>query len=277
MDFSTSLEKAMMYEQQGRIQQAFHMYQKALEESGDNSGPVLFQMGIFLFSLGRYEEALDMFVETHRQGYRCEEVETLVFEAYFAPNVSHFQETYLQNIKALQSEHLSVEQFPTFESLRYRFIPYNDHKYVIFDNSTKKFISIFENSAERISLEGIAPKVYLLRNEFNFKIFYKLVEQNILPLYLFYDDIDGFIQYLQVFTLQPLINHEKVVLLLGNDDASRYFACENVTFPLEFMNVTSQDEIYRIVEQCMSNQIQSKEISYQNLMNIFERYLNSCK
>ncbi len=144
------------------------IYRQALKKCGDNPGPVLFEMGKFLFTQGIYAEALEVFLKCHQAKYHPEEVENIIMEAYYQPNVEEFKINYQKNVEQLsQYPYIFTKDYPNFSELCYCFIPYSDTKFVIFDRKTRKFRADFDLKQGGRNYENFkANDTILIKNEF---------------------------------------------------------------------------------------------------------------
>lgn len=64
--YQISLEKALEEEKKGNPTIAYDLYKNALDISGSNSGPVLFEFGRFLFLQGLYSQALEILIQCYK-------------------------------------------------------------------------------------------------------------------------------------------------------------------------------------------------------------------
>ena len=137
-DVQKTLQLAQSFEDLGKHQQARKVY---LDGAGAKIPVVLFQWAGFLFRGGKYEKALEAYIRCHKTGSFCTEIENIVLDAFYHPNLKIFEECYSQNVACLQG-HVgkSLGGFPEFSSLSFKFIPYSENRYAVFDSSAKNFL-----------------------------------------------------------------------------------------------------------------------------------------
>jgi len=279
------MDEIVEYENQGNAVKALERYKELLIEYKNDRGPIFFEIAVCLFRFGKYAEALDNFINSHRLGCRCDEIEKILYEGYYEPNLDSFKENYSQNIELLSAyRHPLDVTFPDFEYLGYWFLPYTETRFVIFDSKQHTFISKLDLEPGNY-FSGISPKgAFLFKDEYNIK---KLEQAEIqsknssaykipdYPLYLVYDNKQLFFEYLQVNDYSTLLTNERFIFLFGKDQADKFFRSEEAVFPIFYFNAGKEDEYYKLVETIKKEQMKSGEMSYTNLMNIFDNYLST--
>ena len=284
IDVQKMLQQAESFEYSGERQQAREIYLSLFEGVGAEIPIVLFQWAGFLFRGGEYEQALEAYIRCHKTGSLCTEIEDIVLEAFHRPNLNLFENCYSKNIACLQ-EHMGkdIDEFPDFSSLSFRFIPYSENRYAIFDSSAKSFLYdvMFTDVLKDTQLQQ--PTVFLLKNEFNVHVIKKKLEvclkKHFLqyikvkpPLYLAYNDRNTFIEFLQVTPFYSLLYLSRCVFFFDTQQISNYFSIPDVLFPIYYQNMDGKaDPIFNCVEGLRQKKFQKGDVDYQNLMLFFAK------
>jgi len=168
-EYELTLKSAIDEELKGNIDSAILLYKKALKESGEDAGVVLFEVGDFLFSHGRYGEALEAFVECHQLGFKTNEIEHFIMSSYYEPNIEEFRSNYEKNAEALSKyEHIYSREFSQFSELNYRFLPYSETRFAVFDMRLRKFSGDFDLKSFGYGIDGYKDKdILMIKNETN--------------------------------------------------------------------------------------------------------------
>ena len=284
------LKQALSYENEGEYGKASDCYRQLIQDDDQNQGPLLFQLAASLFQAGEYGEALDVFVKCHKAGHQCMEVEEIVLEAYHQPNLKDFADRYAENVKHFSNyQFCHINSFPKFESLSYRFIPYSETKYIIFDNKAKKFLSQTELADQGNIQKFHKNAVLMIKNEFNVCKLSKYVEDTSNkedkiyvttsnPLYLIYESEQIFFEFLQISPFGELLGNDKCIFLFGFNQVKEFFLSKDALLPSHYINMAGQeDPYYFCVEQLRQKMLKSGDVSYQNLMAIFNQSFNAMK
>lgn len=86
------------------------------------------------FQAGRYDEALEGFVQAYREGYEREWIMENIYNCYMEGNEEEFRRTY---------QEAAGGGMTAYKECILDFIPYRDGEYYIFDKERKKFCGIF--------------------------------------------------------------------------------------------------------------------------------------
>ena len=279
-----TLQKALDFENEDKIDEALDCYRQSLEKFPANQGQILFQMASFLFRSGNYVDALRNLVKSYNTGYQRVETEKTILEAYYEPNKQTFFDTFIKNVEFLSNYSLcNIEAFPGFASLSYRFIPFSETQYTIFDNNKKLFISDIELAQPQPKSGYNDNTVLLIKNEFNAAKL-SIYEEDTrnrntnsyvttsLPLYLVYEDQHMFCEFLQVSPFHSLLENERFVFLFGVDQVNEWFNSETAVFPTVYLNMSGKEDRYYVsIEQLKQKLTRNGNIGYQNLMLIFNQ------
>lgn len=284
-DFESILESAIEEENKGNFENAMNHYSLALEKSNGKSGAVLFRYAIFLFNQKSHKDALKNFISCYNLNYNRSEIEELVMNAYYTPNLNIYKANYENNVSNLKKyAYIYKVDFPSFDDLSYRFLPYLDKELVIFDNNSKHFISDFyigsdDNTA---SLNKYKPKdILLIKNAYNFEqiIAYENKTADPLPvawekdpLYLFYEDFKTFSQFLQIFDLTNILEKNRIVFLFGMEDVNKWFSEPQAVIPSSFIGLESNNEA--LILTIINHNSRIDEESNQILQRINDYYYN---
>lgn len=258
------LEKAQDEAQKGKFQAAYTIYKKALNESKGHPGEILFEMGAFLFANEQYGEALEKFIECHHIGYQVEKVEEIIFEAYYEPNIEDFKQKYEANKIALMKYiHISITEYPDFTDLHYRFIPYSDFLFAVYDCKVRKFISNHYNLRnQQHNFNGLnKDSIILFKDEYSQYTLLTVLDKTSdpkpflwqkAPVYLYYEDCDEFVQYLQVCDFPKILESERLVFLLGKNELKTAFLDPQLNFPQTAYNTQGQESFVSFLKSLLN-------------------------
>jgi hypothetical protein len=275
------LEKALQHENEGDFNTALSCFNKALGSHPSDRLTIMFEMSRFLFRTGQYAGALDLMIQCHKQGYQIDEIEAIVMEAYYVPNIDEFAQQYHQNVSLLKKyTGCEISDFPAFEELTYKFIPFSEKKYAIFNNDEKIFTTIIDATSQTLDIAFNSKQIYMIKNEYNITNLTALEKQTkqdninsfsttLLPLFLLYENKDVFLEHLQILSLAPLLENGRITFLFGLQDTIDYFNRETAVFPNLFIKMEKQDAYYKSVEEAKLDKLKKSEINYQNLMQLF--------
>jgi hypothetical protein len=275
------LEKALRYEEEGNFNAALSCFNHALNNYTADRLIVLFEMSCFLFRAGFYADALDSMIQCHKGDYNSNEIEAIIMDAYYIPNIDEFADRYQQNIRILKNyEGCEIFDFPTFEELTYKFIPFSERKYNIFDNDKKIFTTIVDSSSYTLNISFNPKQIYMIKNEYNIKNLTALEQQTRqdntnsfattqMPIFLVYENKDIFLAHLQILPLASLLENNRIVFLFGLQETIDYFNKETAVFPNLYIKMGTHDPYYKAIEQTKLTRLKKGEINYQNLMQMF--------
>ena len=95
-----------------------------------------YQLGLKAFEEGRYEDAMEYFIESYEQGEYCKEILTLLNDCFLMPNLEEFIETYEKSRQGITE--ISYEELPLV------FLPISDEKFYIFDLKQNCFCGMID-------------------------------------------------------------------------------------------------------------------------------------
>lgn len=274
------LETAKIESEKGNISKACSLYRKALKQSEDESGLVLFEFGLFLFFHGFYEEALKLLVKCHQINYKKEEVQLFIMEAYYDPNIEEFKSKYEKNVEKLSEyEHIFRKSYPDFNDLSYRFIPFSEFKFAIFDIRINEFIHEIDLEKINYSIDKYNHQdIIIIKNEINRYNILQCLKKTIepepllwakLPLYLYYSDFNEFVQFLQINDFEELLNYKRLVFLFDESETYEWFSFPQSIIPSHILNINSeQDELYILINEVY----ESREKDYTYLTEKVSNY-----
>lgn len=283
------MRKALQCENEGNFSAAFACFNNALNRHTENRLTILFEMGCFLFRTGQYAEALDSMIQCHKGGYNSNEIENIVMEAYYTPNIEEFAGQYHQNTSLLKDyEGCEISNFPMFKNLTYKFIPFSEKKYAIFDGDKKKFTTLIDFSSQTLDIDFDSKQSYMIKNEYNIANLTMLENQTRqdhansfsttqMPIFCVYENKAAFIEQLQILPLAPLLEKNRVVFLFGRQEAIEYFNRETAVFPNLFINMGKHDVYYKAIEAAKLTKLKTEGIHYQNLMQLFSASFDTPK
>jgi len=275
------LEKALQYEDEGNFDAAKSCFNQALNYYTADRLMIMFEMSCFLFRAGLYADALDSMIQCHKGDYNTNEIETIIMEAYYTPNIDEFADRYRQNISLLKTYGgCDISDFPTFKELTYKFLPFSEKKYNIFDNDKKIFTTIIDFSSQTLDISFNPKQIYMIKNEYNIANLTALEKQTRqdntnsfattqMPIFLVYENKDIFLEHLQILPLAPLLENNRIVFLFGFQETIDYFNKETAVFPNLYIKMGTHDPYYKAIEQTKLTRLKKGEINYQNLMQMF--------
>ncbi len=285
MDNKTALEKeleiALQSEKEGNFNTALSCFNKALDSHPADILTIMFEMSCFLFRTGQYADALDSMIQCHKGGFKKDEIEEIIMEAYYAPNIDEFANQYHQNVSLLKKyDGCEISDFPTFEELTYKVIPFSEKKYTIFNKDKRIFTTIIDSSSQTLDIAFNSKQIYMIKNEYNIANLTALEKQTKqdntnsfsttqLPIFLVYDNKDIFLEHLQILTLALLCDNNRLIFLFGLQETIDYFNRESAIFPNLFIKMGKHDAYYKTVEEAKLAKLKKGGINYQNLMQMF--------
>lgn len=121
----------------------------AKQNKASNLPNLYFDCAHFLFDLREYELALNMFQSAYSLNFKKSEIEQFIYDTFIIPNISEFQDTYMNNIVDYQNQ-IIVPNIPSFSELFLHFIPVMNEKYYIFNNKEKLFVGIIDLNLQQM-------------------------------------------------------------------------------------------------------------------------------
>lgn len=228
------IEAALEKAEDGKKNGAWKLYNQALEISTDDRGFVLFEMGRFKFFCGKYEDAMNLFLEAYAIGYEKETIREIIFEAYFKPNERDIRGVYEKNKDILKDyPYILDNQFKDYDELNYRFIPVTEERMVVYNKESKEFLAYcYQNSSTVDTFGRKAGEITLMVDEYLSNNITKIRDATYDPnrydemrnaIYLVYENHIEFENYLQVMDLSKIVEDSRAVFLFGVSEVYLWF------------------------------------------------------
>ena len=237
-------------------------YTLALADARDRQPETELEAALYLFENGgNYKVAYDAFRSLYRRGFQRETLLELMTQAFYQPNIKLLKSRYEKNCRLLRKYPYCFQQdFPAFEELPLRFYPYDDQRYIPFTVETETFGEpldlrhpvVSRNFFQNLDKPVLAADVYsqyeleYLRD--NVRKSEWVGREN--HVYLHYTDWGIFCAYLQILSLRPLLEEEKLVFLI-EDEISQYpidfqtrFGMDYSQYPVKPVGIR---EIHRLI------------------------------
>lgn len=286
-EYENVLEKALALESQGKVTAALSALNKAEIEYPSSRFSIKFEISCILFRAGLFDKALESMIQCHQNDFRKDEIETIVMEAYYDPNIDEFKKHYNQNTSFLiDSAGYRKTDFPIFTDLNHRFIPFTEKKYAIFKVSTKEFTGMADFSKKTLNVDLDPRQIYMVKNEYNItnlNALEKLTRQDHthgfsktkLPIFLVYDNKNQLFDHFQILNLSPVFQTGRINIFFNPEQAVSHFNSEDGIYPNLFIYMDNNDKYYNIVEEAKSARVKKENINYQNLMQMFNASLGT--
>lgn len=226
----TAIEIARRMAELGVLDKALEAYQfvlrqgTAAHEEQMEAACAILQLG------GDYRIAYNAFLTLFGEGVYQNEILSILDGAFYEPNVQEQEKLYRRNCNLLMKyPYLFRKDFLPFEELPVRFYPYDDNGVLPFCVSEARFDPYINvNQPEiRHHFFGDLSKPILARDIFSqYELMY--LRDNVRRsdwvgyenhIYLHYSDWGEFCAYLQCLDLKPLLEDQKFVFLIGEEEA----------------------------------------------------------
>ena len=185
-----------------------------------------------LQSGGDYRISYTCFRDLYNQGYFREHILPLMTAAFYTPNVKTLKTRYERNCRLLEKYPYVFRrdlEFPAFDELTIQFFPYDDHNgYIPFYRAEERFGDFvnFDNPVvSRNFFKDLEKPVFAADVFSQYELEY--LKDNVRRsedvgrenhIYLHYTDWEVFCSYLQVLNLRALLEGEKLVFLIGEEE-----------------------------------------------------------
>lgn len=246
----------------------------------------LFARGMFWLKRKDFEVALKSLLQCYHRGYRKEEITKIILENCYAPHRNQFEQNYLRNIALLRNyPYIYNHEYPNFNELHYKFIPCPPYRYIVYDQKSEAFISDFDLN-QQLDLSDCGPNdVIMIKNEFRLNNILAGEEKTRdpapylwakIPLFLYYQDFEEFVEYLQIYDLSTPLETERPVFLFGKSELEQYYSEPQALFPKQILNVANEpnDDIVKyFMEKLAAIEMEARELEvmvgsyYSNLSN----------
>ena len=197
-----------------------------------------------------YKPAYNAFLALFQKGKFREDIFSILNEAFYAPNVKQQAKQYKKNCKLLKAyPYLFRKDFIPFEELPIKFFPYDDNGVLPFDTVEERFDDyidfnepvirhyFFRDLSQPIFAENIFSQYELEYLKDNVRRSDWVGYEN--HIYLYYSNWAEFCSYLQCLDMNPILEDEKIVFLIG-DEKSQYpidfkerFGIDYSTYPVK--------------------------------------------
>lgn len=237
------LDKMLAFEEAGYIDEALKLSDKILETFEAEQAEVLYEVAKMKFRNGLVKEALLDFIDVCGMT-GSNEVYELILKAYYLPNKEEFHQGYCNNMQYLK-------EYPHYRNSGEAVIEiapiWMDEKIIVFANLITKKIYIQTRKIKKFEEEK--DKILMIENELwledvlefenSYRIDRKFMDLN-LPIYLVYDR-DYWEAFVQMYDMKELIEKNRVVFLVGEEEVYAYLKEDMVLYPNRFFYNTSQD------------------------------------
>ncbi len=219
---------------------------KKRSKKNERLGQDLLASGMFWLTGKKDELILEALLKSHRDGINKQAIENIVHEHYYIPYQDQHKQNYLSNIDLLRNySYINSQDYPDFDELSFQFIPVSTSKFAIYDQKKCEFISDIDLTIQLDVSQCKIKEVYLIKNEFRVDniLAYEKASQDPqpflwsrTPLFLYYTDINEFVQYLQLFDFSPVLESNRIVFLFGMEELEQYFSDPQAFIPKRLFN-----------------------------------------
>ena len=255
------IELARRAAELGQKEDAQRAYAVALQEEGRTPLERFEAASYIFFSEGNYKTAFSTFVALYNDGEFQAELMNIIHQAFYQPNEAELRQRYADNCAALAAyPYCFRKDFPDFDDLPLRFVPFDDEGYLPFDPAENRFgpyVNFREPVIDRYFFKDLenpilAEDVY---SQYQLEYLNDTVRKSEWVgrdnhIYLHYTSWMQFCAHLQCLELKPLLADEKFVFLIGEESA-RYpidFAAEyGVDYSQYSVRPVGVQEINRLI------------------------------
>ena len=219
----------------GQPQDAAKAYAVALKEEAESLTPdqTLQAAVCVLHYGGDYKLPYRAFLRLYSDGLFQDDILQLMNTAFYEPNVREIKNRYERNCRALERyPYLFRNDFPAFEDLPIRFIPFDDQSFTPFHTADGKM-------GEIINIKDPTVRHYFNKNEEKPILAENIFSQYELEylvdcvrpsewvakdnhIYLHYTDWGEFCSWMQIINLRPLLDSWKKIVFLIEDEIEQY-------------------------------------------------------
>lgn len=226
-----ALEIARRLAQLNDTEKASQAYTLALHNMDGQDPMAEMEAALYLLQFGQdYRIAYTVFLDLHRRGIFQEDVQSVLDQAFYAPNVKLMRSRYEKNCKLLEKyPYFFRKDFIPFDQLPVRFYPYDDGSFVPYYTAENCFGDYMNLKDKRITrnffhdLENpiLAEDVYseyeLEYLNDNVRASEDVGREN--HVYLHYADWGMFCSHLVCLNLRQLLKSQKLVFLVEEERA----------------------------------------------------------
>ncbi len=226
----STIEIARKLASMGGTEDAIKAYQIVIAQGGEPA-ELLEAAAYNLQYGGNYQVSYTTFIELFNQGHFREDILPLMIKVFYEPNIKLLQGRYERNCKLLKKyPYFFRKDFIPFEDLPFCFFPYDDHNgYVPFFPEEEQFgdfvnfgnpvvsQNYFKDLENPILAHDVYSQYELEYLNDNVRKSEDVAKEN--HVYLHYSDWKTFCTYLQCLNMRPLLEDEKLVFLIENEEA----------------------------------------------------------
>ena len=228
-----AIEIARKLDALGRTEDACQAYYLAIQQSGGQAPEEEMEAAVYILqSGGNYKISYTCFCDLYNRGYFCDDILSLMTEAFYKPNVRMLKSRYEKNCRLLSRyPYLFRKDFLSFEELPVRFFPFDDAAYVPFYLQEKRFgdyINFKHPVVSRNFFKDLENPI--LADDVYSQYELEYLNDNVRPseyvgrenhVYLHYTDWGEFCAHLACLSLRPVLLPQKVIFLI-EDEISLY-------------------------------------------------------
>ena len=255
------IELARRAAELGRKEDAQRAYAVALQEEGRTPMERFEAASYIFFSEGDYKTAFSTFVALYNEGEFQAELMNIINQAFYQPNEAELRQRYADNCAALTAyPYCFRKDFPDFDDLPLRFVPFDDEGYLPFDPAENRFgayVNFREPVIDRYFFKDLENPILAkdVTSQYQLEYLNDTVRKSEWVgrenhIYLHYTDWAQFCAYLQCLELGPLLADEKFVFL-AEDEIAQYpidfktrFGIDYSRYPVRPVGVR---EIHRLI------------------------------
>ncbi|MCI8422759.1 MAG: hypothetical protein HFF50_04390 [Lawsonibacter sp.] len=224
----TSIEIARKLAELGQEKDACTAYTLAIHEGAGQEPAVEMEAALYILQNGGdYKVAYSTFVDLHRRGCFPEDCLSVMTHAFYQPNIKLLKTRYQNNCKLLEKyPYLFRKDFLDFEFLPIRFYPYDDNRFTpFFQERFGDFVDLkkpvvsrnfFHDLENPILAKDVYSQYELEYLNDNVRKSEYVAKEN--HIYLHYTSWVEFCSYLQCLNLRPLLEDEKFVFLIEDEE-----------------------------------------------------------
>lgn len=253
-DYDGNIDKILEYaaqeEQNNHILQAVDILKNAISETKDSVEKQLLLNELANVYARKEEDynALQCFMQSY-QILKQQEVLDSVMQKYYKPAIKKREETFLKNTKLLKGYQYFGGNLPSFHELEIRPVWKDQNQIICYEKDDfKQYIFM-----PLMKKEDIKRKTFIVCNDINIEnIMYYEKNSNDLeikePLYLYYEP-NLFYLAAQIFDFNKIVEHNRVVILVGREQLEAYFNDYQAMQP-KFMIGNVEESCKTIVIDC---------------------------
>ena len=255
------MELARRAAELGQKEDAQRAYTVALQEEGRTPLERFEAASYIFFSEGNYKTAFSTFVALYNEGEFQAELMNIINQAFYQPNEAELRQRYADNCAALTAyPYCFRKDFPDFDDLPLRFVPFDDEGYLPFDPAENRFgayVNFREPVIDRYFFKDLENPILAkdVTSQYQLEYLNDTVRKSEWVgrenhIYLHYTDWAQFCAYLQCLELGPLLADEKFIFL-AEDEIAQYpidfktrFGIDYSRYPVRPVGVR---EIHRLI------------------------------